>query len=135
MDGVQLLEEISAVDEHAVLRPDTLVHPLRRIRTGANGIAPREPRLVLARERGHAAGPEQETGEIAQRLGRHRQAIHDRATEPHVGILRVAMLAGRDEQLAARIAARYLAHHAGDARLHRWKLTGQEESLSHGVVL
>ena len=135
MDRVQLFQEVAAMDEHAVPGPDTLVHPFRGIGAGPDRIAPGEARFVLAGEARHAAGPEQEAGEIAQRLARHRQPVHDGAAETHVGILRVAMLARRDEQLAARIAARDLAHHSGDAGLHRRKFAGQEKSLSHGAVV
>ena len=45
------------------------------------------------------------------------------------------MLAGGDEELAARIATRDFAHHASDAGLHRRKFAGQEEGFSHGVVV
>ena len=135
MDRVQLFQQVTAMDEHAVPGPDALVHPFRGIGAGPDRIAPGEARLVLAREAGDATRPEQEAGEIAQRLARHRQPVHDGAAETHVGILRVAMLARRDEQLATRIAARDLTHHSGDAGLHRRKFAGQEKSLSHGAVV
>src|SRR3989442_3945734 len=131
VDRVQLLEQIAAVDEHAVLRADALVHPLRRVGAGPDRIAPREPRLVLAREARDAARPEQQAGEVAQRLARHRQAVDDGAAEAHVGILGVAMLAGGNEQLATGIAESDFSHHPGDAGLHRREFAGQQEGLNH----
>ena len=133
MDGVQLFQEVAAVDEHAVLGPDALVHPFRRIGAGPDRVAPREARLVVARQAGDAARPEQQAGQIAQRLAGHRQPVYDGAAEAHVGILRIAVLAGRDEQLATGIAARDLAHHPGDAGLHRREFAGQEKSLNYGA--
>ena len=58
MDRVQLFQQITAVHEDAVFRSDALVHPFRGIRARPDRIAPREARLVLARERGDAARPE-----------------------------------------------------------------------------
>src|SRR5207247_9411812 len=68
MDRVQLFQQITAVHEHAVLGADALVHPFGGIGAGADRIAPREARLVLARETGDATRPEQQPREIAQRL-------------------------------------------------------------------
>src|SRR5207249_11257857 len=57
MDRVQLFQKIAAVDEHAVLGPDALVHPFRGIRAGPDRIAPGEARLVLAGEAGDTPRP------------------------------------------------------------------------------
>ena len=133
MDRVELFQQVAAVDEHAVLRADAFVHPLRGVGAGPDGIAPRKAWLVLAGEARDAARPKQQAGDIPQRFARQRHAVDHGAAEAHVGILSVAMLAGGDEQVAARIAPRQLAHHSGDAGLHRRKFAGQEEGLSHAV--
>ncbi len=124
MDRVELLEDVATVDQHAVLGADAFVCPLGGIGGGAHGVAPREPRLVLSRQRGDAARPEQQAGQILERSRGDRQAVDHGGTVVAVHLGRVAVLTGGDEQLARRVAAGDLSHHARDPGLHRRELVG-----------
>jgi hypothetical protein len=131
VDGVQLFQHVAAVHQHAIVHADALVGPLGRIGPGADRVRPGEARFVRAGETHHAARPVQEAREPAQRARRDRQTVDGRAREVAVHLQRVAMLAGRHEQLAAGIAPRDLPHEAGDAGHERREFIGQQEGLGH----